>query len=390
MADKYLDGVGSGEDEEDVGGASGGCLGDEGLLTKKRTRHHLGGGASDDDMDIGETFNDEDKESASQNALRQPSGAATRALGSQDGQDAEEDEEDEDDWEEVAQRILDADGDHYKVLGVSREGVTNEIIYDTLDRIEAGLEKLPSYLRESVRLAQMKHALHNALNALHSAEARARYDRELEEPERDRELQDLADQIDSILEEVPKTKSGDIRFNIPKTVVVMQKVLDKLLPGRFKVDTISDTLWTCDTQTNVWTTKDSTFRTLLNILETHEVIGYLCAQKDFKTLLCGYRVKYFSKLKTCVKSTWDNHDSTFHETRDRSLLPGMLVFRNGTVLDLSGKELRFHDLAPEDHVSVTHDLPEFDTFLHAWSDDAKYEELKAKLRKNFSAPKYIV
>ena len=163
-------------------------------------------------------------------------------------------------------------------------------------------------------------------------------------------------------------------------------MLDVLLPGRFKLDTISKTLWTCDTQTNVWCTDDTTFGTLLNRLKTHEVVDFLSAPTDFKTLLCGYKVDYFSKLKTSVSRTDTNHDSTFHETRDRSLAPGMLAFRNGKVLDLSGPEPALRDLAPEDHVSVTieRDLPEFDTLAGAWSDDAKYEELKVKLSKNFS------
>jgi len=198
----------------------------------------------------------------------------------------------------------------------------------------------------------MKQALADALNALHSAEARAQC-----------ELQDLANQIDSILEGVPKNKAGEICFNDPNTVVVMREVLDVLLPGRFKLDTISDTLWTCDTQTNVWTTKDTTFGTLLNVLETHAVVHYLSAPTDFKTLLRGYGVKHFKDLQTRMTSTLTNHDSTFHKTRDRSLLPGMLAFRNGKVLDLSGKKPRLRDLAPEDHVSVTieRDLPELDT-----------------------------
>ena len=124
-----------------------------------------------------ETFDDEDKENASQNALRQPTG--TRALGSQDRLGADQDE-DEEDWEEVAKRIHDANGDHYEVLGVSREDVTDEIIHDAHDRIEAGLGHLPSHLREPGCLAQIKQALADALDALHSEEARSQYDRELE------------------------------------------------------------------------------------------------------------------------------------------------------------------------------------------------------------------
>ena len=236
----------------------------------------------------------------------------------------------------------------------------------------------------------MRWAIDNACSALSSKEARARYDRirkrAEEQAERARELQDLADQIDSIVESVPKTDGKDIRFNIPTTVVVMQEVLDVLLPGRFKLDTSSDTLWTCDTQTNVWTTKDTTFRTLLNILETHDVVDYLSEPMDFKTLLYGYQVKYFSELKTRMTSSLTNHDSIFYQTRDRSLAPGMLAFRNGKVLDLGGKEPGLRDLVPENHVSVTveRDLPDFDTLASEWSDDAKYQEIKAKLRKNFS------
>ena len=64
----------------------------------------------------------------------------------------------------------------------------------------------------------------------------------------------------------------------------------------------------------------------------------------------------------------------------------MLAFRNGKVLDLGGKEPELGDLVPENHVSVTveRDLPDFDTLAGEWSDDAKYQEIKAKLRKNFS------
>ena len=78
-------------EDEDVGGASGGRLGDEGQLTKKRGRQNLKGDTSDEDLDAAVTFGD--KENASLNSSRHNSPAKTTG----NHQDTEDDEDDEDD-----------------------------------------------------------------------------------------------------------------------------------------------------------------------------------------------------------------------------------------------------------------------------------------------------
>ena len=136
---------------------------------------------------VGDSENDEDDEDDKETASHtSPQPARSRLYQKRSDEEEEEDEEDEED-EEVGQRILDADGDHYAVLGITPEGVTDEIIRGAYDKIEAALETLPSHLREPGRLNDIKQALTNALDALGTKEARDQYDIELEEAKEDAE-----------------------------------------------------------------------------------------------------------------------------------------------------------------------------------------------------------
>ena len=125
-----------------------------------------------------------DKENASQNASQN---ASPTAGSHQEGEESE----DEEDYEEVGQRILNATGDHYMVLGVSREGVTDQVVAHAHARLKAGFAQLfhaNSQWREPGRQVTITEALTEAFDALHSEDAREKY--RLEEAEAEAALVD--------------------------------------------------------------------------------------------------------------------------------------------------------------------------------------------------------
>jgi hypothetical protein len=204
------------------------------------------------------------------------------------------------------------------------------------------------------------------------------------EEDEDEDLTDenVHEQVDEILGKVPTYKDGSVNFTKPTTCVYMAKVVDLLLPGRFKRDS-AGCFWSCKLDTNTWSTCGSIFTELVSKLESHQ--SELDKQDVFLELVLAYSNKRASELKTRLANI--HGDRTFHEKLDRTLMPGQLAFRNGNLLDCSSSVPSFDSLTPEHYVSVTgtidRDLPKEDDFWPEWDDDTTLEELERMIRKNF-------
>lgn len=190
------------------------------------------------------------------------------------------------------------------------------------------------------------------------------------------------EQVDEILGDVRNYNHGGVNFNHATTCVYMAKVVDLLLPDRFKRDS-ADGFWSCATDTNTWSTSDSLFTELVRKLESHQ--DRIEKKNVFLQLVYAYSNERASKLKKELANI--HGDRTFHEKLDRTLMSGQLAFRNGYLLDLSSTVPSFDSLTPEHYVSVTgtidRDLPKYDDFCAKWHDDTTLEELERMIRKNF-------
>ena len=85
----------------------------------------------------------------------------------------EEEGLDEEAMEAAAERILDAE-DPYEVLDVARDEATDELVRGAHERLARGLGRLPSWAQEPGIRSDIEQRLHEARDALRTAEARAR------------------------------------------------------------------------------------------------------------------------------------------------------------------------------------------------------------------------